>query len=659
MRRYWYHIDYSKVEELEPLILVPPFKTTLDTIPLGDIDFRGFPDDLIKEILKRRHRVRAKESFIKKNFIHRGALRQKSSKQNRKFFYNKKFRFIYYFWAFYKKIDAILYLFKFYCALFGDKKFRKLVRKIASIPLFVYFRIWIRFLLYYLISFPIKNFYYLYRFLRSSIKKLWFPYKVYFIIKMETKGPILMDTFWSFYQRKVSKKTKKILHIYYAMYSVPYYQFFKSWREFRSVLKEYRLLFKVEFNDIYTYLIRISFVTVVVEIYYIMYHIIFFFYPFVIHTIFLIPFYFFSKAYIAPFVENFWILILLNLILVSLCVYIIMILSSVEIAKRYLFKTIREPVDWRTLDIISKIAVVFNILNRFYFEKKGFNKHTRARAYFKAFQLHEINLWQKHRFQKKNVKYGAEDEKRGSSYFKKQKIYPHLLPRSWGQYGKLIYFKQKFCFYLYRNIFAGAAVLNFIDRKNLGLGRVPFFTTKRHLSFLEFFLFFYSLFLFLILNRSIFFVQNFEFLGLKIFLKKFIFFTFLTFLLGVLLPITIKVWFNFFFATDTCNFFIKFVHLMLYHPFCFFFGLFLVFFVCFYYTYKKYYTIISHVQTFHIFLVEKLDIIFYLCFFTILLKLLCVFILYIIFFYGFSDVLIEHSYCLSSVKNVIYDIVKK
>jgi hypothetical protein len=517
MRRYWYRIDYSTIENQEPLILVPPFKTTLDTIPLSDIDFRGFPDDLVKEILKRRHRVRGKERFIKRNFIHRGALRQKSSKQNRKFYYYKNFHFIYYFWALYRKLDAFFYFFQRYLLLFGDKKFRKIVRKIASIPFFVYFRTWIRFLLYYFIWFPIKSFFFLYKFLRSCIKKLWFPYKVYLIIKMETKGPLFINSFWSFYQQKVSKKTKKMLSLYYAMYSVPYYQFFKSWREFRSVLKEYYLLLKIEYNDIYTYLIRVSFVTVIVEIYYILYHIVFFFYPFIIPTIFLIPFYVFSEFYIKSFIDNFWILIIINLILVFLFIYIIMIFSSAEIAKRYLFKTLREPVNWHSLDIVSKIVAVFNILNRFFFGKKGLHKHTRARAYFKTFQLHEIILWQKHRFQKKNVKYGAEDEKRGKSYFKKQKIYPHLLPRSWAQYGKLIYFKQKFCFYLYRNIFAGAVALNFIDRKILGLRRVPFSVTISRLSFFEFFWFFYSLFLFLILNRGTFFVQTFNFSGLNFF----------------------------------------------------------------------------------------------------------------------------------------------
>ena len=91
-----------------------------------------------------------------------------------------------------------------------------------------------------------------------------------------------------------------------------------------------------------------------------------------------------------------------------------------------------------------------------------------------------------------NIKFIKQDKNRNSSFFKRSRIYPHLPPRYWSQYGKCFYFNLVLGFHFVENLFAGVSKLNAVQRKGLNLFRMPLSNSKYRLTLFEFFWLFYN-----------------------------------------------------------------------------------------------------------------------------------------------------------------------
>ena len=138
------------------------------------------------------------------------------------------------------------------------------------------------------------------------------------------------------------------------MYSHPYQQYYNGWRKFRMSFRENKLYFFYEMQDLYFYFTRFTFTTWAVEIYYIFYNLIFFFYPFVIPVICLVPFILFGYFLFLFSITNLFNIIFIVTFLLLIIAFSILLLILFEITKYYLVNFALEPINWHNLDLISK-----------------------------------------------------------------------------------------------------------------------------------------------------------------------------------------------------------------------------------------------------------------------------------------------------------------
>ena len=99
-------------------------------------------------ILKQRQKTHARRRFLESNYLKRKKGKRQTY-QNRYFDFNKRFHIIYYILFLYYKMDAFLYYYQLFFGYFGDKEFRKFVRKIATKKSVVMFRFFSSFLFYF------------------------------------------------------------------------------------------------------------------------------------------------------------------------------------------------------------------------------------------------------------------------------------------------------------------------------------------------------------------------------------------------------------------------------------------------------------------------------------------------------------------------------
>lgn len=601
MRRYWQRIDYSKMKKQEPHKPLEFQKAKFDDVPISEFVFDGLPDEIIRMILRRKRKLQNRILFFEKNYIKIKKNLQKDSKKNRKFKIYRKFNIIFFLYFIYYNLDAMLYFFQLFFGYLGDKKFRKFVRKIAALKYFSSFRLFLYQILYYSISFPFRFYIYerLYPYVRFVVHKRWLKFKEKMWFEIEDRTSQMRGNFWYDYDQKLSEEKKKTYKTYFEMYTYPYKQYYKGWRKWVVRFRESGAFFIIEFQDLYAYFAGFSFVTWMVEIYYVIYNIVFFFYPFVIPSIFYIPFFFSSKYFLSEYINNFNTILFLSFVFYVFFVCLIFILITIEITKYYLVKMSIESINWYSLDFISKIAVISNCFVYFFFRTK-FSKITLQRIRSRFFYYHDLTRGNK--MSDKNTLYLEKDIKRKDSFFDRKKLYPKLSPRYWCQYGKCLYKKEILGFGYVKNMFAGYSEFSKFNRKNFDKAKI-------------------------LSNKNFFSILNFVFLKFYTFIILFfgfsVHFFFETFVLYFVI-------YFFFINCAVVLFLLHFNQILLYKSIYIFIFLFAAFFAMVFCALKKYYIIINFSRAILNFFQEKMNKIIILFFFVNLFHILFLFFSFLI-----------------------------
>lgn len=605
MRRYWQRIDYSKIKRQEPHKPLEFQKTKFDDVPLSEFVFDNLPDDIIRMIFRRKTKLQNRVLFFEKNYIKIKKKLQKDSKKNKKIKIYRKFNIIYYLYFIYYNLDAMLYFFQLFFGYLGDKKFRKFVRKIASFKYFASFRLVLYNVLYYSISFPFRFFIYekLYPYIRFVVHKRWLRFKQKMWFEIEDRTAQMRGNFWYDYNQKVSEQKKETFKTYFEMYTYPYTQYYKGWRKWVVRFRESGAFFIIEFQDLYAYFAGFSFVTWIVELYYVIYNIIFFFYPFVIPFIFYIPFFLFTKIFLSDYANNFNTILFCSFFFYMLFICLIFVLISIELTKYYLVKMSIEAVNWYSLDYIAKMVATSNCFVHFFFRTK-FSKITLQRIRSRFFYYHDITRG--NTLFDKNTRYAEEDIKRKDSFFCRKKLYPKISPRFWCQYGKCLYKKEVLGFGYVKNTFAGYSEFFKFNRKR--------FSKTKNLA-----------------NKQVYTVFSFIF---------FKFYNFISFFFGfskrIFFEIFVFYFIMIFFFFNFCSvlFLLPFSQILMYKSIYIFIFLFAVFFIIIFYAFKKYYIVVNYSCTILNFFQEKISNIILLFFFVNLFHIIFLsfyFLIYILF----------------------------